>query len=159
RRDIVTLLLVEAWFFDAQRCERDACATATPALFFCHRQYAAADPCAAQILRQKQPSDIDEPEFGSPVESADNLAGRRIADKNRERAKIVVSGLGAIVGDKTLGDHRYVGGMRLVDHANVWFQLGLPRQRVEFPFFGNRNATIKLRRSTILDNAGTFLLR
>ena len=69
------------------------------------------------------------------MESADYLAGRRIADKNRQRAKIVVSGLGAIVGDKTIGNHRYVGGIRLVHHANVWFQLGLPCQRVRFLVF------------------------
>jgi len=45
-------------------------------------QYAAADPCAAKVLRQKKPGDIDEPKFGSPVEPADDLAGLRIADEH-----------------------------------------------------------------------------
>src|SRR5882724_1760632 len=93
RRDIVALLLVKPGRLDAERRQRDAGAAASSALFFCHRQYAAADPCAAQILGQKEPGDIDEPEFGPSVEPADDLAGLRIADENGERAKIVVSGL------------------------------------------------------------------
>src|SRR5713101_3626431 len=79
----------------------------------------AADPCAAQILGQKEPVDIDEPEFGPSVEPADDLAGLRIADEHGEPAKIAVSGLAEIVGAETIGDHRYVGGIKLIGHGDV----------------------------------------
>src|SRR5437016_2104083 len=120
RRDIVALFLVEAWCLDAQGRQCDPGAAAPPSLFFCHRQYAAADPCAAQLLGQKEPGDIDEPEFGPSVEPADDLAGPRIADKHGERAKIVASGLAQIVAAEAIGDHRYVGGIKLIGHGDVW---------------------------------------
>jgi hypothetical protein len=59
------------------------------------------------------------------VEPADDLAGRRIADKNRQRAEIVVSGLAEIVADETIGNDRYVGGIRLIDNGDAWFQFGI----------------------------------
>src|SRR6201993_1199487 len=61
RGDVVALLLVKAGRLDAERRQRDPGAAASSALFFCHRQYATADPCTAQILGQKEPGDIDEP--------------------------------------------------------------------------------------------------
>ena len=67
RRDTVALFLVEAWRLNTERRQRDPGAAATSALLFCRRQYAAADPCALQILGQKEPGDIDEPEFGPSV--------------------------------------------------------------------------------------------
>jgi len=48
------------------------------------------------------------------VEPVDDLAGLRIADEHGERAKIVVSGLAQIVGAETIGDHRHVGGIKLI---------------------------------------------
>src|SRR6267378_8636345 len=44
RGDVVALLLVKAGRLDAERRQRDPRAAASPALFFGHRQYAAADP-------------------------------------------------------------------------------------------------------------------
>src|ERR1700736_2645242 len=108
--DVVPLLLVKAGRPAAKRRQRYPGAAASPALFFCHRQYAAADPRAAQILGEKEPTDIDEPEFGPSVEPADDLAGLRIADEHGEPAKIAVSGLAQIVGAETIGDHRHVAG-------------------------------------------------
>src|SRR5215471_15377643 len=67
RRDIAALFLVEAWRLNTERRQRDPGAAASFAFLFCHRQYAAANPCAAPIFWQKEPSDIDEPEFGPPV--------------------------------------------------------------------------------------------
>src|SRR5215472_5368775 len=81
RRDIVALFVVEAWRFNAQRRQRDPGAAASSALFFRHRQHPAANPRAAPIFGQKEPSDIDEPEFGPSMEPADDLAGLRIADE------------------------------------------------------------------------------
>src|SRR5215472_4541069 len=63
RRDIVALFLVEAWRLNTERRQRDPGAAASSAFLFCHRQYAAANPCAAPIFWQKEPGDIDEPEF------------------------------------------------------------------------------------------------
>ena len=63
RRDIVALFLVEAWRLNTERRQRDPGAAASSAFLFCHRQYAAANPCAAPIFWQKEPGDIDEPEI------------------------------------------------------------------------------------------------
>jgi hypothetical protein len=120
RCDSVTLFVVEARRFNAERRQRDPRAAASSALLFCHREYPAADPCTAPILGQKEPGDTDEPEFGSPVEPADDLAGLRIADEQGERAKIVVSGLVQIVGAETTGDDRYVGGIKHLGHRDFW---------------------------------------
>jgi hypothetical protein len=90
----------------------------------------------AQILGQKEPGDIDEPEFGPPVEPADDLAGLRIADEHRERAKIVVSGLAQIVGAETIGDHRYIAGIKLIGHADVWVGLGIVIRHIRLPSHG-----------------------
>src|SRR5262245_57364445 len=93
RRHLVALLDVEAGRLDAERRQRHARTAAPPRLFLGHRQHAAADPGAAQVLGEKQPVDIDQPEFGPPVESADYLAGLRIAHGNGEPAKIAVADL------------------------------------------------------------------
>src|ERR1700730_4218555 len=108
-------------------------AAASPPLFLRHCQYAAADPEAAQILGQKEPGDIDEPEFGPPVEPADDLTGLRVADEHRERAKIVVSSLAQIVGAETIGDHRYIGGIKLIGHADVWVGLFIVIRHIRLP--------------------------
>src|SRR5215467_7098364 len=108
RRDIVALFLVEAWRLNAERRQRDPGAATSSALFFRHRQHPAADPCAAPILGQKEPSDIDEPEFGPSVEPADDLAGLRIVDEHGERAKVMVSSLAQIIGAQTIADYRCV---------------------------------------------------
>src|SRR5262249_1643651 len=105
--------------------QRDARAAAPPPLFLRHRQYPAADPCAAPILGQKQPIDIDEAEFRPSVEPTDDLAGLRIADEYREAAKIAVSDLIEIVCAETLCDDRDVGGIRLIDCCNVRICLGI----------------------------------
>src|ERR1700730_2307958 len=67
RRDIVALFLVEAWRLNTERRQRNPGAAASSAFLFCHRQYPAANPCAAPIFWQKEPGDIDEPEFGPSV--------------------------------------------------------------------------------------------
>src|SRR5262249_47173 len=87
RRDIVALFLVEAWRLNAERLQRDPGAAAWSAFLFCHRQSPTANPCAAPILWQKEPGDIDQPKFGSPVEPADDFAGLRIADEHGGRRK------------------------------------------------------------------------
>src|SRR5215831_4551980 len=115
----VALFQVESGGLDAQRRQCDPRAAASPALFFRHRQHPTADPCVAPILGQKEPSNIDEPEFGPPVEPADDLPGLRIADEHGERAKIVVSGLAGIIGAQTIADYRCVGGIKLIGHRDV----------------------------------------
>src|SRR5262249_23026 len=110
----------EAWRLNAERRQRDPGAAASSAFVFCHRQYAAADPCAAPILWQKEPSDIDQPKFGSPVESADDFAGLRMAEQHGERAKVIVSGLAQIIGAQTIANHRCVSGIQLIGDGNVW---------------------------------------
>ena len=59
----------------------------------------------AEILGQKQPADIDEPEFRPPMEPADDLAGPWVPDEHGKPPKIAVSGLAQIVGAKTIGNH------------------------------------------------------
>src|SRR5262249_37348192 len=119
RRDIVALFLVEAWRLNAERCQRDPGAAASSALFFRHRQHPTADSCAAPILGQKKPTNIDEPEFGSSVEPAYDLAGLWIADEHGEWAKIVVSGLAQIIRTQTIADYRCVGGIKLIGDSDV----------------------------------------
>src|SRR6476661_5049884 len=104
RRDIVALFLVEAWRLNTERRQRDPGAAASSAFLFCHCQYAAANPCAAPIFWQKEPGDIDEPEFGPSVEPADDLAGLWITDEHGERAKVVVSSLAQIIGAQTIAN-------------------------------------------------------
>src|SRR5262245_41645716 len=118
RRDIVALFLVEAWYLDAERRQRDARAAAPRPLFLRHRQHPAADPCAAQILGQHEPVAMGEPECGASVEPAAGLAGLRIADEHGEPARIVVSDLAEIVGAETIDDHRYVGGIKLIGYGS-----------------------------------------
>src|SRR5215469_681831 len=114
RRDIVALFLIESWRLNTERRQCDPVAAASSALLFRLRQYPTANPCAAQILWQKEPGDIDEPKFGSPVEPADDFAGLRIADEHGERAKVVVSGLAQIIGAQTIANHRCVSGIQLI---------------------------------------------
>ena len=68
---------------------------------------------------------MDEREFGPSVEPADDAAGLPVADEHGEPAKITVSDLAEIVGAENLGDHRYVGGIKLIGHADVWLCLGI----------------------------------
>ena len=93
RRDIIALFLVEAWRLNTERRQRDPGAAASSAFLFCHRQYAAANPRAASIFWQKEPGDIDEPEFGASVEPADDLASLWIADEYRAgESRSILSG-------------------------------------------------------------------
>ena len=53
------------------------------------------------------------------MQPADHLAGLPIADKNRQRAKIQVSGLVDIVGPQTVADHRCISGIELIGYDHV----------------------------------------
>jgi hypothetical protein len=71
------MLMFQAGRLDAERRPCDPSAAASSALFFRHRHHPAADPSTPPILGQEEPGDVDELEFGSSVEPADDPTGLR----------------------------------------------------------------------------------